>query len=235
MKNILLTRAFEDNQLVQRKLEYRDFICYQMPLIEYIDSFDAESMDAALCSGNYNNIIITSKYAAKLICYAENISSIYTKNFWVVGYASANMLRSNGCQVKEIADTASKLIQKLPRNILSDTIYLSGDQITMQMPTSVKRIIIYKVKYKDSLSDDDVIAIKNGMNYVTLYSENSARTLYSLLNQNNLLEYIKNSVLIAISDKVANIMNSHFKHQITMNNSDDLINILYQYEQESAK
>lgn len=234
MKNILLTRS-EDNQLLQQKLRAKGFVCHQIPLITYINLLDRDDVTGVLLRANYSNIIITSKYAAKLICDAKNIGNIDEKYFWVVGQASANILGNNGYNIKETASTARQLIEKLPSDILSDMLYLSGDHITTDMPEPVRRLIIYKVQYKNNLSSDEIEMIKNGMNYVTLYSENSAKTLYTLLSRNNLLKYMEDSVLVAISEKVANIMSGCCKDIITMNNSDDLINSLYKYEQKSPK
>lgn len=245
-KKILLTRSADENQLLHNSLSKRGFVCYSIPLIEYKNHIDLESQreknnfdqcirtyEIATQIQDYTNIIITSKYTAKLLLLAD-IPNMYQKIFWVVGKVCANILRNKGYKIKYIAENINKLIQNLPSSILQDTIYLSADQITMEMPKPVKRVITYQVKYKNHLNENEIQIIKNGINYVTLYSENSAKTLYSLLISNNLLKYMGTAILVAISDKVATVICDHFKDVIIFKNTDDIINNLYKYEQKST-
>ncbi|AAU03936.1 palindromic element RPE1 domain-containing protein [Rickettsia typhi] len=71
---------------------------------------------------------------------------------------------------------------------------------------------------------------KMSIDFILLYSQNSAKTLVRLLLQNNLLQYLQDSLVIAISLKVANIVRPFIKNVVYCDNqnSNDIIKLLYE-------
>ncbi|ADE30005.1 palindromic element RPE1 domain-containing protein [Rickettsia prowazekii] len=71
---------------------------------------------------------------------------------------------------------------------------------------------------------------KMSIDFILLYSQNSAKTLVRLLLQNNLLQYLQDSLVIAISLKVANIVRPFIKNVVYCDNQSphDIIKLLYE-------
>jgi hypothetical protein len=70
--------------------------------------------------------------------------------------------------------------------------------------------IIYDVEYTGSLSPQIVLEeIGLGVDYILLYSKNSASNFINLANRYNLLQKIKKSVVIALSEEIASIMSGY--------------------------
>ena len=98
--------------------------------------------------------------------------------------------------------------------MFNNMVYLSGDIISKELPDGIRREVVYKVAYLNNLDKEVIIQIKEGVNYLTAYSKNCAKTLLNLLVENNLLKYLENTKVIAISSSVGNILNQHFKNII---------------------
>ncbi|MFY9589716.1 uroporphyrinogen-III synthase [Rickettsia endosymbiont of Halotydeus destructor] len=206
MKSVLLTRSTEGNketieEIARYNINNLKFNYIHCPLIEYKNlNFTSKILN------DYSNIIITSKYAAHILKEQSKDSNY---NVWVVGESSKIILESSGFIVKYVAKNVGDLIEYFPPDLYNQAIYLSSNEITHDLPSQIKRKIIYKVKYLNKLSPSfDCI------DYVLLYSQNSAKTLLNLLRQNNLLESLQNSLFITISLKVANIIRPFFKNVV---------------------
>ncbi len=218
MKSILLTRSIEDNYDIIRTIENNNraleqkfkYIC--SPLVQYKDlNFDPRILF------NYTNIIITSKFAAKLFVslisrYPGFKKDNINQNFWVVGNISNIILTQNNLIVSGVARNIQQLIKNFPPEFYKQTIYLSSNEITQELPSSITRQIIYEVQYISQLHN--IEEIKKGVDYILLYSQNSAKTLIKLLADNKLLELLSNSQVIAISKKVADIIKIFSKNVI---------------------
>lgn len=210
-KTLLLTRSIEDNLELEESLRQYNFRFILCPLIEYIDlKFEPSLLK------NYSDIIITSKHAAMLCVHGKQDIGIrdIKINAWVVGSKSAEILRSAGFIVKYIAETVEDLLANLPPNIYNRAIYLSSNEITTALPPAIRRQIIYKVKYLDSLKLEQLEAINKGLDYILLYSKNCARTLLKLFKQYNLLKLMENTILITVSLKVAKEVKTYFKNVV---------------------
>ncbi|MCC8417435.1 MAG: hypothetical protein LN588_02770 [Rickettsia endosymbiont of Bryobia graminum] len=214
MKSILLTRSQEDNFNIIRILEKDNnitlsknskndvfiksfkYIC--SPLIKYKNL----EINSNVISG-YNNIIITSYFASKILVswFSEQETMKKIFNIWVVGNLSAKLLSDNNFPIVYVAQNVDDLIKKLPKRILTQTIYLSSNEITKNLSKEITRQIIYEVIYARRLNQ--IEEIKKGLDYVLLYSQNSAKTLNRLLIDNNLLPYLSNTIVITISKNVA--------------------------------
>lgn len=209
MQKILLTRSAEENQTLAANITSLGFIPVEAPMLSY------EKLPIDFSQFQHTiNIIITSKFAAKII--ADHYP--YNVDCFVVGEESANILKQNfKLNIKHISDSAEELYRhceeysdKAINGLLShsfatprnDFIYFSGNIITTEFDYA-KRQIIYYVEYVDSLDENAIAEIKSGVKYILLYSKNCAKNLIHLLKRYNLLQYIKNSVVIAISEKLA--------------------------------
>lgn len=193
IKSVLLTRSEEDNLEIIRNLQPGVFKYICSPLVQY------KSLQISDDIGNYSDIIITSKYAAKILTnYAKGL--LLKKNIWLVGKSSAQMLQDT-FEIQYVAANIEELMKQLPQEIYSKTIYLSSNEITKDLPIKIKRVIIYEVEYARDLCQID--ELQKGINYILLYSYNTTNTLIELFAKNNLLPLLANSTVIAISEKVA--------------------------------
>lgn len=215
-KSILLTRSKEANDLVKNQLKKCDYKFVESNLIEY----EMLDIDQTLIN-TYENIVITSFFLANQMPEAQ-----VSKNIWVVGKASAKILSDKGYNISFCGDTALSVRQNIPEDVYKDTIYLSGDQITIDMPKLVKRHIVYKVSYLQSLTNEQIEEIKKGLDYVLLYSTNCAKTLAKLLYENNLLKFLAKTTIIVISSKVGASVSSYFKKVEVKQGADSILKFL---------
>ncbi|MDR0296890.1 MAG: hypothetical protein LBH67_02855 [Rickettsia sp.] len=209
MKSVLLTRSLEDNYDIIRELEQDHLKNYSFkyicsPLVEY----QALPLDITLLH-DYPNVIITSKFAAKILAGHQNLEK---KNMWVVGNSSRLILEQNNFVVQYVATNIQNLLENIPPEIYNQTIYLSSNEITQDLPQAIKRHIIYRVKYATRLHQ--IAEIEKGINFILLYSQNSTKIFIELLIKNNLLKLLANSLVITISKKVANIISSFTKNVV---------------------
>ncbi|MGX6959824.1 MAG: uroporphyrinogen-III synthase [Rickettsia endosymbiont of Pentastiridius leporinus] len=218
MNSILLTRSLESNAETIKEIEKYNLNFYYIhcPLIQYkpVD-FNIDILN------HYSNIIITSKYAANILANHD-----LEQNIWIVGNKSKQLL---GKKVAYAANNINDLIKHFPPNLYEQTIYLSSNEITQDLPDKITRHIIYNVEYLNELPLSIIEEFeKNAIDFVLLYSQNSAKTLVKLLNENNLLEYLQNILIIAISSKVANIVRPFFKNVVYCDDKspNDIIKLL---------
>lgn len=218
MRSLLLTRNQEDNDNIIRDLEqtgvYFNYI--SSPLVEY----ENLGLDSNILT-NYSDIIITSKYAAKILAswfIGEQYSDEYInrKNIWLVGNSSKLLLSSKKFLIKYVARNVEELLKNLPREIHDQTIYLSSNEITQDLPMKIDRHIIYQVKYATKLQQ--IEQITKGVDYILLYSQNTAQTFIELLMKNNLLKILASSMVITISLRVADIVKFFTKNVIYCDN-----------------
>jgi len=219
-KKVLLTRSKEDNRYLRQILVPKNYDCLEISLIEHVNvPFNITILK------NFTDIIITSKRAANSLPIRDG-----EKNVWVVGSVSAEISRQKKYNIKYVAYSATELRKHLPNNIHNHLIYLSSNIISVEMPPTIKRIIVYKIKYKDHLLDSEIQILKNGLDYILLYSENCAKTLIKLIVRNDLLKYIENSVIIAISSKVEKVVKDHFKQIVTCTYAKQILKKLEDYD-----
>ncbi|ASX27495.1 hypothetical protein BA173_00930 [Rickettsia sp. MEAM1 (Bemisia tabaci)] len=242
MKSVLLTRSWEANLETTQEINNHglNFHYINCPVIKYKTlDFDANILK------NYSNIIITSKYAATIInnlscrdlitASSNKLDSVdkpldYKHNIWVVGDKSREILINKGFKIAYAGKNVDDLIQHFPADLYEQAIYLSSNEITKDLPDKIKRYIIYNVEYLNDLPLSVVKELKNSVDFILVYSQNSAKTLLKLLNENNLLEYLQNSLVIAISSKVANIVRPFLKNVVYCDdqNPNDLIKLLFE-------
>lgn len=209
MKSVLLTRSLEDNNETIRELEKNcsfKYIC--SPLVEY----QALPLNSTILH-NYVNIIVTSKFAARILAGHQEVEQ---KNVWIVGNSSKLILEQRNFVVRYVATNIQDLLENIPQEIYEQTIYLSSNEITQDLPQKIKRHIIYQVQYATQLYQ--IAEIEKGINFILLYSQNSTKTFIELLIKNNLLKLLDNSLVITISEKVANIIRYFAKNVVYCDN-----------------
>jgi len=214
MKSILLTRSNENNKNIIKKLnnyklQEQEFEYIECPLLEYKNC----QLDSSILK-EYSNIIITSKYAANIIS-SWHISEI--KGLWIVGNKSQSILQNSRFEIRYVAKNVQDLINNLPSKLYAKSIYLSSNKITQDLPSAIKREIIYQVEYKEYIPE--IEKIKKGVDYILLYSQNCASTLLHLLIENNLVSLLLHATIIAISAKVANIVRPFTKNMFYCNSN----------------
>lgn len=208
MKSVLLTRSEEDNLEIIRSLQPNTFKFICSPLVKY------KSLQISENIKDYSDIIITSKYAAKILAGNSKVWDD-KKNIWLVGKSSIGILQ-NKFEIQYVAANIEELMQQLPQEIYSRTIYLSSNEITKDLPAEIRREIIYEVEYASDLHQID--EIQKGISYILLYSNNSTNTLIELFTKNNLLPLLKNSIAITISKKVADNIRFFVKNVVYCDN-----------------
>lgn len=228
--NVWITRSKEDNEELENKLVNQGFKCFNCPLIKYRNL--ESDLSVVL---NYPNIIITSKYAAKIINkFILNRNNSY--NVWVVGIQSAEIL--SRFNIKYIASDVDDLIQSLPKNSYHEYIYLSSNEITKDLPIQIKRQVIYEVNYLTDLSLEEIKFMQsNNFDYILLYSKNCAKTLITLLFKYDLIKYLKNPVIVAVSFNVAEEITDYFKNIVYCKKGEynKILELLVDYEKARAE
>ena len=218
-KSVLLTRSNLENAKLKEALKGYDYEILECSLInQELQEFDYSELR------NFTDIIVTSFFVANAMPKASSIST--SLNAWVVGEKSANTLAEKGYNVMLCVESARHLKNNIPSHIYKTAIYLSGNHITVDMPKQCLRKILYRVTYRKSLSMQQVIRYKTGIDYILLYSENCAKTLVSLIRTNNLVNYLANTTCIVISSKVEKVVKSYFRHIVLCHNTDTMLKYL---------
>ena len=214
-KSILLTRAKSANLILKEKLTPYGFDLFECSLIEHkLLKLDAEILN------KYSDIVITSSFAA------NNLPNTDSGYVWVVGENTKDILEKKGYKIKFCAPDAITLKKELQKNTYIKAIYLSGDNITLEMPSNVRRVVFYNTFYKEFFSHFELQRLTQGVDYILLYSENCAKTLLQLLLENGLLKYLGNSTIVAISSKVARVVEGYFEDIRNCNGSNQIIEFL---------
>ncbi len=231
IKSVLLTRSeFANNELkkILEKPKYNLSEKYELLECSLI-KYELQNIDL-LELYKFQNIIVTSFFAANNLPELSNNNSDPSKNniisAWVVGNKSAKILKQKGYEIQFIAQNAQELKSKILKTNLSNVIYPSSDKITVNMPSHITHKVFYKVFYKKSLSNEQILRYKQGIDYILLYSENCAKTFIKLLLDNNLIDYLKNTKYITISQKVAKIVEPYFENIRICKNSDLMLKYL---------
>lgn len=203
MANILLTRSAIENELTSEKLSSLGFDSISLPIISYQNLHP-------IITDQSTHIIVTSKHAARLL--AKSIK--HKVECWVVGKESAAILSENpNIEITGIAKNLQSLLEIIslvPEDeapvFFNKTIYYSGDIITHDLPSFIPRQIIYHTSYLSDIEPELIEKIQTSpIKYIFVYSKNCGTTLINLIHKHNLLPYLQDSALIAISPEVSNL------------------------------
>ena len=231
MISVLLTRSKFENDIFKKQLENCGFTFLDCPLIEY----SYENISPEILT-KFDNIVITSKYAAKIL--AREAHKFAPKaRFWVVGESSAEILQAADLNVACTANDVDDLLSLMQVSNYSRSIYLSSSEITHEMPELIERHIIYNVKYKSQLTDLELKFLDSKIECVMLYSVNSAKTFIKLLLSANLIETLKDMTVLTISEKVAKEVLPYFKKIIYCERGEHkkMIELLISHAETSGK
>lgn len=203
MTNVLLTRSQSENELAAKTLSSLGLKSISLPILSYQDL-------PLEISENYKHIIISSKHAAKI----ASKTIVHQVECWVIGKESAKILATNpNIKITGVAKNLQALLEiisLIPETEASDffdkSIYLSSNIITKELPSYIKKQVVYNVSYLDLLDETLLKNIKNEpIKYILVYSKNCGLNLIHLITKHNLLPYLKDSALIAISKEVSDL------------------------------
>ncbi|RTK92398.1 MAG: hypothetical protein EKK61_04595 [Rickettsiales bacterium] len=210
---ILLTRSIEANEKLKKQLANKNLEILECNLIEYkLLPFDIETIK------KYSGLVITSNFVAHNL----PIAPYKEIQIYVVGTESAGILLEKKYNIKYCAPNATILKSKL-LNISEKLLYLSGNHITIDMPDYVDRFIYYEVIYLKSLTKIQKAKFNQGFNYILVYSENCAKTLLKLFKDNDLINSLVNSTIVAISSKVGLVFKDSCRNIIIANNAENML------------
>jgi uroporphyrinogen-III synthase len=222
MKSVLLTRSELLNTELRESLKNYKYELLECSLLTYkLQPFDF------LEFYKFQNVVVTSIFVACELPKAQARGM----DAWVVGIKSAKILKDKGYRIKFVALDAENLKRKIPKGIYYNTIYPSSDHISVKMPVHITRKIFYKVLYRESLSNEQLLRYKQGIDYVLLYSENCAKILVKLLLQNDLINSLKNATYISISSKVDKVIRNHFQKTEILQGTDLILEYLKNNDQ----
>ena len=223
-KSVLLTRSKSANNELKKSFISKDLDFLDCNLIKYkLFPVEADYIN------KFSDLIITSNFAANNIPNAPRSGM----PVWVVGEKSASSLENKGYKVAFYAASAENLKKQILDNLgprYKTMLYLSGDHITVNMPSEITRKILYKTEYLESLSEKEMIRYKEGIDYIVLYSENCAKTLLKLLVENNLVNYLENTAIIAISSKVGKVFGQAFKNVVVCHDSQSMLKYIEEHD-----
>lgn len=220
LKNVLITRSAEENLILSQKIKELGLNPLSTPMLSY-EQLQYNFAKFAF----YKNMIVTSKFAAKIVAdgYTYHIKA------FVVGEESAEILRSNkNIEVAGVYDNVEGLIGKNSTCNDVDTVYFSGNYISHEIPFAT-RYIIYNTHYTKEFSKNMLETIAQGRaDFIMLYSKNSAINFIDLIKRYKSLQNLQNSVVIAISKEVADIVQDYVKRVFFPKkpNADEMIEIL---------
>ncbi len=201
-KSILLTRSIEENREISGIFENIGLIPVFCPLLEYKTlEFDCAALE------NYSDIILSSKRAS---CVVAPLLSDKTQNLWIVGKSSLQFFRSRKNKNIRIFEDFELLEKSIAGKDFKDFLYLSSNFISKEPPEGMRRIVVYETLYAKKIDEIFLKEMEPGVDYISLFSENCAKTFIELAKNYNLLEKLRNSYIIAISSKVAEIAKPYF-------------------------
>lgn len=223
---VLLTRSIEENRKFKKSIDCHGLEFHSIPLITY-QKFE---LDFDYLK-NFDVIIITSKFAASILPSTKE-QKIKVR---VVGSVSASILKEKGYCVIQQAKSAKEIKGEILKKDHNKTIlYLRGNHISTSMPDFVLNKIFYKTSYLSKLTNKQIDYIKQKPEYILLYSKKSAQTLFQLISNYNLENYIKDSIIIAMSNKIANILSKVCANVVIKDDNSKIINYLKSaYEQKA--
>lgn len=199
-KVILLTRSIDDNQELSYEMHLCGAICVLEPMLTYVSKYTGDVL-RLICGAN--NIVITSKYATAILVHEVEADLLRQKKYFVVGNSSAKLLADNGISVAAICKNAKELYSLLYES--SDKfLYLSSNEITMEMPSNAERIEIYNTIYTEQLSPQTLSLIyERSIDCIMFFSSNIAKAFIEIVISMDLVDFIKNVTILCMSDKIA--------------------------------
>tara|TARA_B100000287_G_scaffold339759_1_gene326033 strand:- start:98 stop:799 length:702 start_codon:yes stop_codon:yes gene_type:complete len=204
--HIVLTRPKEDSSFLIERLEKLGHTVTHLPLIK-IKKLKTEKINFQ----NYKAVIFTSSNAIKFLEVEKIEPSI---KCYCVGKATELTAKSAGfINISTSDGTVNSLVELVIRsfeNKLEKLLYLSSEFISKDIDVdlskagfTVDRISNYTSIPVDQIDKDKLDFLKkNSPDAIFVYSSNSAKNLFNLINKYSLLNVVTHSNLMCISEKV---------------------------------
>lgn len=201
-KNVIITRTHEENLILAKKINKLGLNPISSPMLSHTINLSnfAEFED-------YTDLIITSKFAAQIISKYYP----YKVNAWVVGEESSDIIQKNvNIKLKNTYETVFELIKSL-QSKKNKFLYLAGNYTSQDIAFADKQVI-YTTEYASILSDDVIETMqKDKADFLMFYSKNSAVNFIDLVKCYKRLQNLQNSVVIAISKEVGDVLKGYVK------------------------
>ncbi len=214
-QNILITRPHNQSKDILEFLQSKNYDVFIEPLFTVQNASLNEQDLKILKQKRYDGIILTSLNAAKnALLTLSNLKFDQTINIFVVGKKTAQPFLKSGYKnvfypQQENAKNLQKLIiesTKISQNFL----YFCGEVITLDFKQElnkykifVDKIISYKTIPSEFFSEIFLQEVKRkNFDFVLLYSKNSTKIFYDLLNKHNLKEAFQNTEFVCLSEEI---------------------------------
>jgi uroporphyrinogen-III synthase len=208
---ILVTRNLDQSLALAKELESKGFKSIISPLFHVINKKFSIFHRIYFKCHKVQSIVISS---ANAISYLKKLKLNKNIPIFAIGKQTGSKLSILGYSNIQEADNSAQSLLKLVKNKNNKKeliIYLCGDIITQDMESALikddfnaKKIVSYKIKAVNHLSQDIVNKIKsNEISSTAIYSKNTATIFYKLLSKYNLLKYSKTIKLLCFSNEIA--------------------------------
>ncbi len=207
MKNILITRDKNQGQEIASFLENKGFKAFVEPLFK-VEKLAVKIPDFTEISA----VIITSANACGNLINSDLPRDILV---FVVGKKTAQILENVGfTNIKYPKENSALALKELILHSTIDKskkiIYLHGPIISLDFTKELQpydftilKFLSYKIHEFESFSSELLEFVKNEkFEQVLLFSQNSAKIFFKLAAKHNLLEYFKDSSIVAINKKI---------------------------------
>lgn len=206
LPTILSIRSLYHNVSLRESLASLPVELCEVPLLYYQDhKIDFRRLK------RYSTLIVTSKYAASLIAKKY----LFDAQCMVVGDTSAAILSHNPhLTVKGVFNNVKDLQSSLAKMDSNRCLHLAADVLTQGLQGNAEYRILYRTIYRDIIDNSALEILNSKIDYVFLYSENSAKQFISICKRYDLLRQFHKSVVITISDKVQKVVEAYMPHVI---------------------
>ena len=207
MRNILITRDYNRCSKLGQLLESQGFNCFYQPL------FKVEKKSHSVISNNQNHIaIITSLNACQTLL---DINFDLKNTIFAIGNQTAQELQRLGFKNIIISpqNSASSLKETIIKANLDKTqniLYLHGPRITLdfgqelsKLGFKVQNILAYDLKELNNFNSDILQFCNNKkLDFILIFSQNSAKIFKKLAIKHNMLEYFIDLKILCFSTKI---------------------------------
>ena len=208
--HIVITRPEEDSLELIKKLKNLGNLVTHLPVIK-IEKLNTKKINFE----DYQAVIFTSSNAIRFM-NVENFN-LKIKCFCVGSSTEATAKQAgfiNTYSSEGTVDSLIELILRILENKSEKLLYLSSEFISKDLDGdliragySVDRILNYTSRAVEKIDDEKLNFLKkNPPDVFFIYSSNSAKNLFNLINKYSLLNVVTHSSLMCISDRVLSVL-----------------------------
>ena len=209
--HILLTRPLDDSKELILKFTSMKHKVSHLPLLQ-IKKIETQDIDFSqfkgviFTSANSLKNLNISKIDKKIICFCVGLAT--ERKAKEVGFQNIFCAEGNVNNLKEL------ILQNFDPKI-GPMAYISGEIVSYNLDQDlisenyvIKRIINYTAIPNENLSDDFLRDIKSSVpEIVYIYSENSAKTFFTLIKKYNLDNIWMETNLMCMGEKASSALN----------------------------